>query len=403
MVSKAIIGCQWGDEGKGKIVDLLARDSDLIVRFQGGANAGHTVVVNRKEYKFHQVPSGLLYEDKTGLIADGCVLDLDVFGEELNLINEKSRVFVGDRAHIVLPHHKKMDELQEKTRKKGIGTTKRGIGPCYSQRAGRMGLRICDLNDKRIEDRIDEIYPFIKDFTTRESLLDYCTNRKNLVENRIVSTPNFLVENKGQDILFEGAQGTMLDVDYGTYPFTTSSNTTVGAICTGCGVPPSFIDEVMGVAKAYTTRVGEGPLPTELKDEMGDRLREKGGEYGTTTGRPRRCGWLDLVVVKHSLTINGFSSLVLTKLDVLSGLKEIKVCTGYDCQGSEIESFPADLSLLDECKPIYERFKGWDVNLNKKLPKEARDYIDYIEGYLGVGIGMISVGRGREEIIMNGF
>jgi adenylosuccinate synthase len=398
MVSKAVLGCQWGDEGKGKIVDLLAKDADLIVRFQGGANAGHTVVVDGKEYKFHQVPSGLLYEDKTGLIADGCALDLDVFGGELKLINERSRVFVGDRAHIVFPHHKKMDEMQEKTRKKGIGTTRRGIGPCYSQRAERVGLRVCDLDDGKIEDRIDEIYPFIEEFTTRESLLDYCIGRRELIEGRTVSTPNFLAENRGQDILFEGAQGTMLDVNYGTYPFTTSSNTTVGAICTGCGVPPSFIDEVIGAAKAYTTRVGGGPLPTELKDEMGDHLRERGGEYGTTTGRPRRCGWLDLVVVKHSLMLNGFSSLVLTKLDVLSGLKEIKACVGYDCQGEEMESFPADLSLLDRCSPLYERFKGWD-QIGYRLPKNARDYIDYIESFLGIGVEMVSVGRGREEIL----
>jgi len=401
MVSKAIIGCQWGDEGKGKIVDLLAKDSDLIVRFQGGANAGHTVVVNGKEHISHQVPSGLLYEDKMGLIGDGCVIDLDALRKELDQIGKGSKIFIGDRANLVLPHHKRMDELQEETRKKGIGTTRRGIGPCYSHKAGRMGLRICDLDDKNIGDRIDEIYPFVKDFTTRESLLDYCMDRKNLVEGRTVSTPNFLMENRGLDILFEGAQGTMLDVNYGTYPFTTSSNTTVGAICTGCGVPPSFIDEVIGITKAYTTRVGEGPLPTELRDEMGDHLREKGGEYGATTGRPRRCGWLDLVVVKHSLAINGFSSLVLTKLDVLSGLKEIKVCTRYDCQGEEIESFPANLSLLDECSPVYERFRGWDQKLEYKLPKEARDYIDYIESCLGVDVSMVSVGKGRGEIITN--
>ena len=405
MVSKAVIGCQWGDEGKGKIVDLLAEDSDLIVRFQGGANAGHTVLVEGRKYKFHQIPSGLLYEGKTGLIADGCVIDLDLLVEELNILGDGSRVLVGDRASIVLPYHKRMDELQEKTRKKGIGTTKRGIGPCYSHRVGRMGLRVSDLsNDEMLEVRIDEIYPFIEDLTTKDSLLDYLRNRREIVEGMAVSTPNFLSDSRGEDILFEGAQGTMLDVNYGTYPFTTSSSTTVGAICTGCGVPPSFIDEVLGVAKAYTTRVGEGPFTTELKDDMGDRLREKGDEYGTTTGRPRRCGWLDLVVLKHSQMLNGFSQLVITKLDVLSGLKEIKACTGYDLGGEEIETFPADLSLLRECVPIYERFGGWDADPKSgRLPREARDYLRFIEDYLAVKITMVSIGAEREEVITDGF
>ncbi len=412
-----LLGAQWGDEGKGKVVDLLSADFDAVVRYQGGSNAGHTVVVGGDKFILHLLPTGILHDHTIGIVAQGMVVDLDLLVKEMEDIEEKGlkvwdRVFVSNRAHLVMPYHKVLDSLFE--RKGKIGTTLRGIGPSYMFKYGRKGIRVCDLKDR------DRTYRLIKD--NLEFVQDlcekvYCENHKldleemfektmesyNKIRDRVIDTTRWLLDFKGR-VLFEGAQGTMLDVDMGTYPYVTSSNASALGLSSGTGLPPKYFSDAhfWAVSKAYTTRVGEGPFPTELKDEMGEKLREKGGEYGATTGRPRRCGWLDLVALKYAVEVNGLDGLIITKLDVLDEFEEIKLCVAYEYKGQTIDHFPASLSQLEGIRPIYKSFKGWQRDTKgakslSQLPKEALDYLDFIQSYLGVPIVMLSTGPEREE------
>ncbi len=416
-----IVGAQWGDEGKGKIVDHLANKADLIVRFQGGNNAGHTVVVDGKKVIFHLVPSGMLYNGKTVVIGNGVVIDLKVLVEELENfrkmgIDFENRFFISSTAHLILPYHREIDGLREQMRgDKKIGTTKRGIGPAYEDKVARMGLRVGDLLypeilKEKLATQLDHKNRYIQEVLGGEpfdvdALFDELMQLGEKVKRYITNTVELLHSNKNKKILFEGAQGTLLDIDHGTYPYVTSSNTTIGGVITGSGVNLSFIDDVFGVSKAYTTRVGGGPFPTELSGEVGDRLREKGGEYGATTGRPRRCGWLDIVALRYAVQVNGLTGLVITKLDVLSGEDVIKIAVKYECEGTSTENFPPFSYLLEKCKPIYEELPGWKEDLRncrsfEELPENAKKYIDKIEASLGIPVVMISVGQERDQIIV---
>ncbi len=412
-----ILGAQWGDEGKGKIVDLLSAEFDAVVRYQGGSNAGHTVVVKGEKFVLHLLPTGILHPHTIGIVAQGMVVDLELLVKETEELEGRGlkvwdRIFISDRAHLVMPYHKVLDSLFE--RKGKIGTTLRGIGPSYMFKYGRKGLRVCDLEDK------DRAYQIMKDnIEFVQSLCEkvYCENHfldleeifEKTVENykkirdRVIDTTHWLLKFDGK-VLFEGAQGTMLDVDMGTYPYVTSSNASALGLSSGTGLPPKYFSEASfwAVSKAYTTRVGEGPFPTELKDELGERLREKGGEYGATTGRPRRCGWLDLPALKHAVDVNGLDGIIITKLDVLDSFEEIKVCVAYEYEGKSFDYFPASLSLLEKLKPVYKSFKGWLRNTKgakslSQLPKEALNYLEFIQSYLGVPIVMLSTGPQREE------
>ncbi len=414
-----IVGAQWGDEGKGKIVDLLSADYDVTVRYQGGSNAGHTVILGKEKFILHLLPTGILQENTKGIVAQGMVIDLEVLVKEIKSIEEKGRnirerLLISNRAHLVLPYHKLLDRLFEK--KGGIGTTLRGIGPAYMFKYGRKGIRVGDLEDK------DRFYKLLKEnieFTKELCEKVYCetfdldidsiyTNTLEYyseIKEMVADVSAYMLETK-ESILFEGAQGTMLDIDMGTYPFVTSSNSSALGLTNGTGLPPSYFSDafIVGVSKAYTTRVGEGPFPTELFGESADRMREWGGEYGSTTGRPRRCGWLDLVALKHAVRVNGLNGIIITKLDVLDNLEEIKVCIAYECKGRRIDYFPATLSELEECKPVYKSFKGWLKNTRglkdpEGLPELAVDYIRFIEDYTGVPIILLSTGPEREEYI----
>ena len=413
----AVVGLQWGDEGKGKVVDFLAEKYDIIVRFQGGNNAGHTVIVGGEEFIFHLIPSGILRENKIGVIGAGVVVDIDNLISEINLIKEKTgsidgRLLIDGRAHITLPYHKDEDSLEE-TRGKGIGTTKRGIGPTYRDKYWRIGLRLMDVLDpESAEERIEKallynnhllrIFGGNKEYS-RNEVLNLLKLWKQQIGDYIGDAALFLNNSikEGKNILLEGAQGTFLDVSFGTYPFVTSSHTISGGATIGTGIAPSKIENIIGISKAYTTRVGKGPFPTELTDELGDRLREKGGEYGATTGRPRRCGWLDLVMLKYSVMINGVSEVVITKLDVLDGLTEVKVATSYKLpDGSVVTDMPLN---LDGVEPIYTTLPGWDktggIRRREDLPSNARSYIEFIENFLGVKVSYVSVGKERSEIL----
>ncbi|MDO6354897.1 adenylosuccinate synthase [Caloramator sp. CAR-1] len=425
-MSLVVIGAQWGDEGKGKITDFLAEGADVVVRYQGGNNAGHTVIANDKKYKLHLIPSGILYDDKLCIIGNGVVIDPKALLDEIEYLkNEGIRVdnkklLISDRAHVIMPYHKKIDALSEKKRgSKDIGTTGKGIGPCYTDKHERTGIRICDLLNKEVfyerlktnlevknrlireiyedeEMNFDEIYNTYIEYA--EKLKDFITDTSVVLYDNI---------KEGKKVLFEGAQGTLLDIDYGTYPYVTSSHPIAGGVCIGSGIGPTMIDRVVGVCKAYTTRVGKGPFPTELFDEIGDYIREKGFEYGTTTGRARRCGWLDLVILKYAARISGLTSLAITKIDTLAGLEKIKVCTGYEFEGRVIENFPASLEDLAKCKPIYEDFDGWDESIQRAktyedLPENAKKYLKFIEEYTGVRISIVSVGPERENTIVVG-
>ncbi len=413
----AVVGLQWGDEGKGKVVDFLAEKYDIIVRFQGGNNAGHTVIVGGEEFIFHLIPSGILRENKIGVIGAGVVVDIDNLISEINLIKEKTgsidgRLLIDGRAHITLPYHKDEDSLEE-TRGKGIGTTKRGIGPTYRDKYWRIGLRLMDVLDpESAEERIEKallynnhllrIFGGNKEYS-RNEVLNLLKLWKQQIGDYIGDAALFLNNSikEGKNILLEGAQGTFLDVSFGTYPFVTSSHTISGGATIGTGIAPSKIENIIGISKAYTTRVGKGPFPTELTDELGDRLREKGGEYGATTGRPRRCGWLDLVMLKYSVMINGVSEVVITKLDVLDGLTEVKVATSYKLpDGSVVTDMPLN---LDGVEPIYTILPGWDktggIRRREDLPSNARSYIEFIENFLGVKVSYVSVGKERSEIL----
>ena len=419
MTVRAVIGTQWGDEGKGKVVDFLCEDADYVVRFQGGSNAGHTIKVGDEKYKFHLLPSGVV-RGKTCVIGNGVVVDPEVFLEEINSLRKRGiepRVMVSDRANVIMPYHKILDGAEEAyLGKKRIGTTKRGIGPCYSDKIARKGVRVADLLDENllrdklesifpIKEKLAEIYGIRFDFDIDE-LVEKYTEYGRKMEPYITDTIAELNRaiREGKNILLEGAQGVMLDVDFGTYPYTTSSNTISGGACTGSGIPPKCIDEVIGVVKAYTTRVGMGPLPTELKDEIGKHLQERGGEFGTTTGRARRCGWLDLVVLKHSITISGVDKIALTKLDVLDGLREVKVCVGYEYDGRIMNTVPSDIRILENVKPVYEKLNGWKsvsgATTFENLPREAKNYIKFIEEFLDTEVFLVSTGAEREKTII---
>jgi adenylosuccinate synthase len=414
-----VIGTQWGDEGKGKVVDYYSKNADYVVRFQGGNNAGHTIKVGDEVYKLHVVPSGVI-QGKTGIIGNGVVIDPEILLQEIDELiqrGKKPKLLISDRANIIMPYHKILDGAEEQfLGDKKIGTTKRGIGPCYSDKVARNGIRAIDLIDKDtlhrllarilpLKQKMIDIYGIKNKLDEKEILETYNAFGKRL-EQYITTTHIELNKavRKKKNILLEGAQGTMLDVEFGTYPYTTSSHTIAGGSTIGAGIGPKTIDEIIGIVKAYTTRVGEGPLPTELLDKTGEHLQKIGHEFGTTTSRPRRCGWLDLVVVKHSCLISGVTSLAITKLDVLDGLSEIKVCTSYSLNGETIDFFPARIDDVTACKPIYKSFKGWTTmdSSSKKvsdLPKEAQTYLRFIENETDVPIGLVSIGPGRTETI----
>lgn len=420
------VGCQWGDEGKGKIIDFLCKDADVVVRHQGGNNAGHTIQAEGKEYVFHLIPSGILYQNALNIVANGVVVDLAVLIEELDDLDKKGiditpdRFMISGQAHIIMPYHRVLDGCEEERRSgEGLGTTKRGIGPAYMDKAARTGIRLFDLLDedilrKRLElnvplknDIIEKVYGG-KPFDPQE-LLDTLRAQSRRIAPYIQDTTQFIHSalDSNKHILCEGAQGTMLDLDFGSYPYLTSSNTIAGGVCTGSGIPPSKIHKVLGIAKAYTTRVGGGPFPTELEGEEADRLRNAGpvGEYGATTGRPRRCGWLDIPLLRYVCRISGMGGLALTRLDILNEVPEIKVCTGYDIGGEHYSVLPANMNLLEKIKPIYETLPSWEEDISgvkafDDLPENARKYVQKIEDWLNIPVWMISIGPGREQTIV---
>ncbi|RLJ70157.1 adenylosuccinate synthetase [Hydrogenivirga caldilitoris] len=414
-----ILGAQWGDEGKGKIVDLLSEGYDITVRYQGGSNAGHTVIANGEKFILHLLPTGILHPHVVGVIAQGMVVDLDVLDQELEGLKERGidyegRLLISDRAHLVMPYHKLLDRLFEK--KGGIGTTLRGIGPAYMFKFGRKGIRLADLDDeKRFYSLIEENVAFVRDICEKvfcenhdlevELIFERTLERYSKYKEFVTDVCQYLLKTE-KTLLFEGAQGTMLDVDIGTYPYVTSSNSSALGLSNGTGLSPKFFSDayLIGVAKAYTTRVGGGPFPTELKNEEGDKLRDIGGEYGSTTGRPRRCGWLDLVALKYAVELNHFDGLILTKLDVLDSFDEVRVCVAYEYEGDRIETFPASLKVLESAKPVYKTLKGWKRDTKgakdiKDLPAQAIEYIRFIEDFTGVPVIMLSTGPKREEFI----
>jgi len=414
-----IIGAQWGDEGKGKITDYLADDSKVVARSQGGNNAGHTIVIDDKKYKLHLLPSGILRTDVINVIGNGVVVNPEVLLSELdNLDSERGELIISDRAHVIMPYHKLLDGGEETSKGKSmIGTTGNGIGPCYSDKASRIGIRMGDLLDEgTVVERLEKALPRniallshygIDHDLNIEYLTKLCRDWKDKLGDYIADTS--LLINKhiddGDNVLLEGAQGVHIDIEYGTYPFVTSSSPTTAGAALGSGIAPSKISEVVGVTKAYLTRVGSGPFPTELENEVGEEIRLKGHEFGTTTGRPRRCGWLDLVMLELSHRICGFTSLAITKLDILSDMEEIKVCVAYkDEKGVEIKHFPSSLSNLSKCTPVYEIFPGWssaDIDIGKGIiPVEMQKFLDFMSKELQVPISIVSLGPGREETII---
>ncbi len=421
-MNRILIGAQWGDEGKGKIIDILAQKSDIIVRYQGGNNAGHTVKFDNEKFVLHLIPSGILHADKVCVIGNGVVLDPEAFFEEVSVLEAKKvkvhgRLFVSEQAHLIFPYHRLMDQLREDSLKKGmIGTTKKGIGPCYADKMARVGLRIADLkNIDYFEDRLSAILAeknlILKKIyghpglSFKKIFSDYKKYRKDLLAFAC-DTSLYLYEasKAGKQILFEGAQGTMLDVDHGTYPFVTSSNASVGGAITGSGVSPTLIDRVLGVVKAYTTRVGEGPFPTQFPQPLMKHIQTRGDEYGSTTGRPRRCGWFDAVIARYAVRINGLDELAVMKLDVLSGLKEIKIATAYRIGNKMVHHYPAAIDEFEKCKPVYESMKGWQEDLSaikrwKDIPVTTKKYLKRLEILLETPIKIISVGSKRSQTI----
>ncbi|MFH1782144.1 MAG: adenylosuccinate synthase [Candidatus Omnitrophota bacterium] len=400
-----VVGAQWGDEGKGKIIDILSKDADIIVRYQGGNNAGHTVVVGDKQVILHIIPSGILHEGKLCIIGNGVVFDPEAFLEEIKMLKEKGievkdNILISETAHVILPYHKTID----KRRGARIGTTGRGIGPCYVDKMARCGIRMIDLVDKDLlKEKLTANLEGSKEFDFNEIYelyLSYGEKIKKYLTNVSLVLSKAIKEKK--NILFEGAQGTLLDIDHGTYPFVTSSNSTAGGAITGAGVGPTKIDKVVGVVKAYTTRVGEGPFPTQFGDDLMEKIRSKGKEFGATTGRPRRCGWFDVVLVKHSVIVNGLSEIAVTKLDVLDEMEKIKVCTGYEYKGKVYENFPASIDVMRNCKPMYEEHDGWmedttSVTSYEGLPANAKKYLERLSDLLDIKIGMVSVGVKRKQ------
>lgn len=405
MSCTVVVGGQWGDEGKGKIIDILSRDADIIVRYQGGNNAGHTVVIDNEEFILHLIPSGVLRKGKICVIANGVVVDPEALLKEIGMLKEKgvevdSRLLISESCHVIFPYHKIID----KRRGIRIGTTGRGIGPCYVDKMARCGIRMADLIDK--DELKKKLYMNLQDsreFNVEEICNEYAGygakikkyfSNVSLVLNKAIS--------EDKDILFEGAQGTLLDIDHGTYPYVTSSNAIAGGACTGAGIGPTKIDKVIGVVKAYTTRVGEGPFPTEFGKGLMEEIRRKGKEFGATTGRPRRCGWFDAVIVKHAVVVNGLDEIAVTKLDVLDEMKKIKISTGYKYKGKIYKDFPANIAMLEKCTAIYEEHDGWlsdtaQVTRYKDLPANAKKYLNRLSGLLKVKIGMVSVGSKREQ------
>ena len=424
MSTVVAVGAQWGDEGKGKIVDWLGPQADLVARFQGGNNAGHTLVVDGETTVLHVVPSGILHDGSVNLIGPGVVVDPGVLLSELKkledrgILRDPSRIRVSGRAHVILPWHTALDGAREKKAGDGkIGTTGRGIGPCYEDKVARRGVRVADLRQpeelrvklesiaeqKNIElTKIHNVDPINVDV-----LYEQCIEWGRQLDQYIDHTGRIIDRSlrAGKNVLFEGAQGTFLDIDHGTYPFVTSSNCVAGAVCTGSGIGPTRVDRVIGITKAYTTRVGSGPFPTELEDETGEELRRAGAEFGATTGRPRRCGWLDAVLLREAVTVNGLTDLAINKLDILSGFDELKICTAYDIDGKVTEYFPMTLGEAERAIPIYETMPGWNEDLTKltsleQFPANARRYIERIEALAEIPAAVLSVGPGREETII---
>lgn len=419
MSSVVVVGTQWGDEGKGKITDFLSENAEVVSRYQGGNNAGHTIVFNGTTYKLHLIPSGIFYEDKICVIGNGMVVDPKALVEELAYLHDKgvktNNLRISNRAHVILPYHIKLDEVEEE--RKGankIGTTKKGIGPAYMDKAARVGIRIADLLDKEVftekltdnlkeKNRLLERFYETKGFTMEEifeEYYDYGQQIKQYVCDTSVVLNDALDE--GRRVLFEGAQGVMLDIDQGTYPFVTSSNPVAGGVTIGSGVGPTKITHVVGVSKAYTTRVGDGPFPTELTDDIGNQIREVGREYGTTTGRPRRVGWFDSVVVRHARRVSGITDLSLNSIDVLTGIEKLKICVAYRYKGEVIDEFPASLKMLAECEPIYEELPGWTEDITgckslDELPENARHYLERVSQLTQIPLSIFSVGPDRVQ------
>lgn len=420
MAAVVLVGAQWGDEGKGKITDFLAEKADCVVRYQGGSNAGHTVETNNEKFMLHLIPSGILYPATLCIVGNGVVVDMEKIIEEIKGLQDRgidtSNLRISLRAPVVLPYHKKLDELEDKS--SHIGTTKRGIGPAYADKINRIGFRIGDFLEDReyLESRfktqieyknciIREIYQ--EEGFDWEQLLKETLEQVNWLKPYLADTSLLIYNaiNANKKVLFEGAQGTLLDIDHGTYPFVTSSHPIAGGACVGAGVGPTCINRVLGVAKAYTTRVGEGPFPTELEDQDGEMLRQRGMEFGTTTGRPRRCGWLDAVVLRYAARVNGLTEMAITKLDVLDEFSTIKICTGYRYKGQSLSEFPGTISVLDQCEPEYIELPGWQQDLSQvttyeDLPDNARNYLTKIEELTGVKQSLIAVGPGREQTIV---
>ncbi|MCK4717675.1 MAG: adenylosuccinate synthase [Thermoplasmata archaeon] len=426
MPAVLILGTQWGDEGKGKVTDYYGEGADLVARFQGGNNAGHTIIADGKKYAFHLLPSGVLHQ-KTLVIGNGVVVDPRVLFREIDSLAESGlpppRLFLSERANIIMPYHRLLDGVEEGLRgKEAVGTTKRGIGPAYSDKIARHGIRMCDLLDPAV---LRDKLSFIVEVKNR-MLEAYGSDERLELEGiyqealgygkrfgPMIAETSILINetlDQGKNVLLEGAQGTMLDVEWGTYPYTTSSHTIAGGACCGVGIGPRRIDRVVGVVKAYTTRVGGGPLPTFIEGELGEDIQHKGGEFGTTTGRGRKCGWLDLVVVCHACRLSGITHMAVTKLDILGGLEDIKVCRAYDLDGKEITAFPPNLSVLERCKPIYDTLPGWPdlpqeewsriaTEGYEALPENLRGYLEYMERATGANVEIVSIGPGREDTI----
>ena len=425
MSTLVVVGSQWGDEGKGKITDLLSEEADIIVRYQGGCNAGHTVVKGDEQYIFHLIPSGILHQGVKCLIGNGVVIDPESLLQEIESLKKKNieiddNLFIDFKAHVVLPYHKTLDEIKEMKRGKDkIGTTKRGIGPAYVDKIARTGIRMIDLIDekslsKKLETNLNEnnnifkkLYGLKISNQEKKDILKKYTDYGQLLKKYVTDVSLYLNQaiNEDKKILFEGAQGTLLDVDHGTFPYVTSSNPIAGGACIGTGVGPTKIDRVMGITKAYTTRVGRGPFPTEMQGKLEEFTRQKGGEFGATTGRPRRCGWFDAVLVNYAVRINGMDSMVLTKIDVLSDFGKIKICTSYKYNGETIKEFPVNLEILENCIPVYEEMEGWKGDISQitkyeDFPRQLKAYINRIEELIRTKVVIVSVGPKRSQTII---
>ena len=419
MTSIVVVGTQWGDEGKGKITDFLSKKADAIARFAGGDNAGHTIKIGDETYKLHLIPSGIFYKDKVSVIGNGLVVNPKSLVTELNGLHARnidtSNLRISNRAHVILPYHIYQDKVEEESRgDKKIGTTAKGIGPCYQDKVARNGIRMADLLDKEVfeqklrenlalKNRLFEKFYEVEGLNFDDIFEEYYAYGQQLAQY-VTDTSKVLndILDEGGKVLFEGAQGVMLDVDQGTYPFVTSSNPVAGGVAIGAGVGPNAVQRVVGVCKAYTSRVGDGPFPTELFDEVGNQIREVGREYGTTTGRPRRVGWFDSVVVRHSRRVSGITDLALNSIDVLSGLETVKICTAYDYNGEVITEYPANLHIIEQCKPIYEELPGWSEDITgvrslDELPENARKYVERILELTGIQLMTFSVGPAREQ------